>query len=266
MLPLSGNVQAGDHSCMRSKSPAFPKSASGCQRVPPRTASPCRSCQRSESGGGIGLAPLRGTTASYLFAGVELTRSCCIIYPVSFHQGTALSPSLLRGRGSKPAGHTHPSPPSFPGRAPPTSATGKERKERSSSSLPPYRGTPRPTPVPGAPHPAPRLTLILSTAASSFSCSTSRCMVLRLPPDDIAKPRRRRRGRRGAIPSGSAPFPPPRGGAGGGAAPPAAPADRPGSRPDSAARCWLPETLGGPETCGLQHGRKKQKGRKGNKK
>lgn len=52
-----------------------------------------------------------------------------------------------------------------------------------------------PTPTRG-----PRLTLILSTAASIFSCSTSRCMVLRLPPDDIPGPRGRRRQEGSAAP------------------------------------------------------------------
>lgn len=142
--------------------------------------------------GGVGLAPLRGTTPDYLFADAELTRSCCIIYRGSFHQGTALTPSLPCGRGSKPAGHTHPSPPSLPRAG---GADHRGEKGRSGSSVPPRRGgrgTPRLTTLPV---PAPRLlTLILSTAASSFSCSTSRCMVLRLPPDDIPEPRGRQRG------------------------------------------------------------------------
>lgn len=188
MLPLSGNVQAGEDSCMRSKSPAFPKCASGYHPAPPPPADPAGAPKQ----GGVGLAPLRGTTPDYLFAGAELTRSCCIIYRGSFHQGTALAPSLPCCRGSKPAEHTH-TP-----RSRPSQGGGEDHcggKGRSSSSLPPRRGgrgTPRLTALPV---PAPLLlTLILSTAASSFSCSTSRCMVLRLPPDDIPEPRGKRRG------------------------------------------------------------------------
>lgn len=121
MMPLSGNVQAGEGSCMRSKSPAFPKCASGYHPTPP----PPADLASAPKQGGVGLAPLRGTTPDYLLAGAELTRSCCIIYHGYFHQQMALAPSLPRGRGSGSAGHTHPSPPSFPGRAARLSAEGQ---------------------------------------------------------------------------------------------------------------------------------------------
>lgn len=165
---------------MRSKSPAFPQCASGYHPAPPPPADPASAPKQ----GGVGL---RGTTLGYLFAGAELTRSCCIIYHGSFQQGTALAPSLPCGRGSQPAVHTsHSSPPPLPGRVAPTSAEGK-------AGAAPLSG-----PAAGVAAPRasawPRLTLIRSTAASSFSCSTSRCMVLRLPPDDIPEPQGGRRG------------------------------------------------------------------------
>lgn len=143
MLPLSGNVQAGEDSCMRSKSPAFPKCASGYHPAPPPPADPAGAPKQ----GGVGLAPLRGTTPDYLFAGAELTRSCCIIYRGSFHQGTALAPSLPCCRGSKPAEHTHSSLPSFPGRR--RGPLRRERQEQLLSPAPP-RGSRH-----SAPHRAP---------------------------------------------------------------------------------------------------------------
>lgn len=47
-------------------------------------------------------------------------------------------------------------------------------------------------------------TLILSTAASSFSCSTRRCMVLRLPADDMTGTGRNGTALRGSARLGSA--------------------------------------------------------------
>lgn len=99
--------------------------------------------------------------------GAELTWSCSII-----HHG------LPPGSGSFPAGAGGTRSPRSPGtlRIPDSPRTAARARPRRDPAAPPQ--------LPLLPREA-RLTLILSTAASSFSCSTRRCMVLRLPADDM---------------------------------------------------------------------------------
>lgn len=125
----------------------------------------------------------------------ELTRGCSIIqhglppgssaYPAS--PGGAAVPAV----GSEPPQPGHPSKPRAEG-SPRTATRTRPRRERSGAAQ-----------VPRFPRAA-RLTLILSTAASSFSCSTRRCMVLRLPADDMTGTGRNGTALRGSARLGSA--------------------------------------------------------------
>lgn len=125
----------------------------------------------------------------------ELTRGCSIIhhglppgsgaYPAS--PGGAAVPAM----GSEPPQPGHPSKPRAEG-SPRTATRTRPRRERSGAAQ-----------VPRFPRAA-RLTLILSTAASSFSCSTRRCMVLRLPADDMTGTGRNGTALRGSARLGSA--------------------------------------------------------------
>lgn len=186
LLPLSGNVQAGEDSCMRSKSSAFSKCASGYHPAQPPPADTASAPKHGGSRAGSAEGNYSRLSVCWCRTNAELLYYLSLLLPPG--NGTR---SIAPARPGLEARRAHaPLAPLLP------RAGGADHcggKGRSGSFLPPRRGgrgTPRPTTLPV---PARRLiTLILSTAASSFSCSTSRCMVLRLPPEDI--PRERRRG------------------------------------------------------------------------